>query len=753
MGAGTGMNAMNGQMNQIPNMMGQGTGWNGGNPQMFNQLLNSNMNGSMNGFGHNQGFNGPAGNFQYGRNNTGQGNQGPGRGRGRGRGGNFNGGRNRNSNVQQGMQNGFPNFMPQQPSGYQYGQQTPFPGYGEPMRPQTLGTQVSYGQGSADIDSDDEFAPGGLDDIKEALGDAYWDVPGSNPNKPKIPEESAPSLTKTSAVQSASSGPPASMADAVTPSTLGDNSTARNETSSPTSHQDVTSKEEEAPVKTEVTVKEEDISVRAEELIKGGEVSSIIAEVPPSNTPLAATDSKVSMPPPLAPTGPAKRSDAPENGVAYPRSPGNPVLRTQPPLAAPLVSSVSPIRPVARSPVASSPDARGTGVIGAPTGPRAMRDPPSKHSRDLSNGGSVGGGFRIIGRASEQALDGSMGDRERSRSPSQSKVHKQVRHRSKSRERDDIQLTRHSSLKRKLNDDDVQERPSESNRSHKKVRPDASEQERDEKRQHRLRSASPDRRQSTSYRDRKDTETPSRHRSSRSSRHHEAINDDKGYEINASIDPSESRDGHHRSSKSRKHGEREGERRHEREKEREVKPAEEARKTGHQEREDQHRDRHRKRSRDEYETPEDEARDESGHRVRRHKREHRTDREELKINGASKAPTSEHTALHSRPSNVPTSRIQATKLETTKPAPKPKEPEKDPHTLEREARNRERMLKEQQRREKAMHTGVEAGPVSATRRGANGVVGQSRRMNYRYEDDLRVVAGGDDDSRESRRRR
>lgn len=56
------------------------------------------------------------------------------------------------------------------------------------------------------------------------------------------------------------------------------------------------------------------------------------------------------------------------------------------------------------------------------------------------------------------------------------------------------------------------------------------------------------------------------------------------------------------------------------------------------------------------------------------------------------------------------------------------EPEKDPHTLEREARNRERLLREQQRREMAK---------SGRRRDSrqDRVVG-GRRINYKYEDEL-----------------
>jgi hypothetical protein len=50
------------------------------------------------------------------------------------------------------------------------------------------------------------------------------------------------------------------------------------------------------------------------------------------------------------------------------------------------------------------------------------------------------------------------------------------------------------------------------------------------------------------------------------------------------------------------------------------------------------------------------------------------------------------------------------------------------HTLEREARNQERMLKEQQRRENAMN--AERGGASKR----HGVAG-GRRVSYKYEDE------------------
>jgi hypothetical protein len=58
-------------------------------------------------------------------------------------------------------------------------------------------------------------------------------------------------------------------------------------------------------------------------------------------------------------------------------------------------------------------------------------------------------------------------------------------------------------------------------------------------------------------------------------------------------------------------------------------------------------------------------------------------------------------------------------------------PIKDPHTLEREARNRERLLKEQQRRE-AMKAG------SGRRRDSKPehALGGRRRVSYKYEDEV-----------------
>ncbi|KAL6235305.1 hypothetical protein BDW75DRAFT_143490 [Aspergillus navahoensis] len=60
------------------------------------------------------------------------------------------------------------------------------------------------------------------------------------------------------------------------------------------------------------------------------------------------------------------------------------------------------------------------------------------------------------------------------------------------------------------------------------------------------------------------------------------------------------------------------------------------------------------------------------------------------------------------------------------------EPEKDPHTLEREARNHERLLKEQQRRE-AMQADRDAG--RSGRRRDSRQERSGRRLNYKYDDE------------------
>lgn len=75
-------------------------------------------------------------------------------------------------------------------------------------------------------------------------------------------------------------------------------------------------------------------------------------------------------------------------------------------------------------------------------------------------------------------------------------------------------------------------------------------------------------------------------------------------------------------------------------------------------------------------------------------------------------------------------RSSADKGKPTRPA----EPEKDPHTLEREARNRERLLKEQQRREAVNADRDGKTGRRRDQRPERGLIG-GRRLSYRYEDE------------------
>jgi hypothetical protein len=80
------------------------------------------------------------------------------------------------------------------------------------------------------------------------------------------------------------------------------------------------------------------------------------------------------------------------------------------------------------------------------------------------------------------------------------------------------------------------------------------------------------------------------------------------------------------------------------------------------------------------------------------------------------------------------SRMPVNSARTKDKSAKPSEAEKDPHTLEREARNRERLLKEQQRRE-AINVDRD-GKGGRRREGKHerGLV-SGRRLSYKYEDE------------------
>ena len=104
----------------------------------------------------------------------------------------------------------------------------------------------------------------------------------------------------------------------------------------------------------------------------------------------------------------------------------------------------------------------------------------------------------------------------------------------------------------------------------------------------------------------------------------------------------------------------------------------------------------------------------------------RDEEHELQPTSASREKRSSHSA----------SLVKSTPTE--KDEKEPATAGKDPHTLEREARDRERMRKEQQRRE-AMKSDCASGGRrrdSKHDRAGGGGLASGRRVSYRYEDEV-----------------
>lgn len=137
---------------------------------------------------------------------------------------------------------------------------------------------------------------------------------------------------------------------------------------------------------------------------------------------------------------------------------------------------------------------------------------------------------------------------------------------------------------------------------------------------------------------------------------------------------------------------------------------EDSRKRRDRERDDDDRHRERKRSRrDRSASPQEESR--LAHRIR--------DREEKN--------DIKHSSESRRASLIEN---HGGKVQTSKPIPTgPKQPEKDHHTLEREARDRERLAKELQRR-----AATEGKGPKRRGSGLEGRIG-GRKLSYKYEDE------------------
>ncbi|KAI4115180.1 MAG: hypothetical protein LQ345_004174 [Seirophora villosa] len=360
-------------------------------------------------------------------------------------------------------------------------------------------------------------------------------------------------------------------------------------------------------------------------------------------------------------------------------------------------------------PINAPLEPKGMGVEGAPKGPRAMRE-------GLPNTGIRGGrGFLIVGRAASAAHGRSSGDvRSRSASPTRSRSpskHGSHRHRSR----------RHRSLSRS-EESSERERRRERHERHKRRsrKHEGSEEEKD--------GYTSPAHQSSSHRSRRDR----------------------------SAGRDEDHKSHHRSHRSRRESDRDGENRSTRKRSRTPSPRDNGKDVDpaphpstssrkRHERDQDHEDedeltrRDRKRSRRDHAeeaklASRKEGEDENQHHRdrKRSRRDNAEDRSAL-TNHARDEKSSHHPVSSSRHATARECTPPASKsaIPPTKQLDAESKPAMDPHELERQARNKERLQKELQRRE-AMEG---KGPQGSKSNGAGGGA-LGRRVSYKYEDEL-----------------
>ncbi|KAL8709344.1 MAG: hypothetical protein Q9220_005937 [cf. Caloplaca sp. 1 TL-2023] len=329
----------------------------------------------------------------------------------------------------------------------------------------------------------------------------------------------------------------------------------------------------------------------------------------------------------------------------------------------------------AQIPMAPPTEPKGLGVEGAPKGPKAMRE-------GLPTASIRGGrGFSIVGRASVASHNRTNGQ-VRSQSASESSDHERRRE-------------RHRRRSRKYNEEEAEtEDPRDSHRSShrssRRTRDDPRDEPREDNdsREHGHRSS---RHRSHCDDNNKNRDNDSHHRSSRkrSRTPTSAANDEEAPHHNH----------HHSSSSSRK------------------------RRSRHEADSSFHRE--RKRSRRDHET--------SSSTQPQHPQPLQNPLSRRPSTSASSTlPANVPLAPKSHQTQTPTPQAAKTQPKETKPPTATT----DPHELERQARNKERMLKEMQRRE-AMD-GRGGGEGGKKGRGGGG----GRRMNYKFEDELDGLAEG-----------
>ncbi|KLJ08793.1 hypothetical protein EMPG_15761 [Blastomyces silverae] len=397
----------------------------------------------------------------------------------------------------------------------------------------------------------------------------------------------------------------------------------------------------------------------------------------------------------------------------------------------------------------TSMEPRGMGVVGAPAAPRAMRE-------GLPNVGIRNGrGFPVVRTASGPTLKHDKDQRYRSpsrsrdqsasrhrstsRSPSRhrSRHRRRYRHRSRSlsvsssdQSRDESRDQRRKS--RRENDEQVSSR--RGNRESRSRSPSVEPAKRAEHRSRREKDRKSDHKTSSSHRSR-------RHRSRSSSPKHRDY-DASASEVNGvdskvkSSVSDEKRDlairtsDHHRSSTKERTGESTT-----REKSGRHRDRDRAR--------DRDRDRDRDRGRDrdkDRDKDKDKDKDKERARERESRRERERDRDRDRKRSRRDRSASPEDPDHYRRHSRRIKRGEADEKKTTDREKKSADPresraqEKDPHTLEREARDRERLLKEQQRRE-AMNADRDGRSSRRRESRQERTLGGGRHLSYKYEDE------------------
>lgn len=653
---GPGMNGFQNFQGMQPNMMGNGASYNQG-PQQYQQNYGD----------HRPNFNQRNSSFGYPS-------RGRGKNRGRGRGG-----------------AGAGAYQHNQQDSYAYNNNMPFTNqYGQNQNQFNQGsvnfTQPQYDQNSSDAFAtnqskdhehtadDNDFAPGGQEEVEEALGDEY---------KKKTP---------TPVAETKAEEPP------------------------PT---DVKDEYQEEP-STEI------------EHIPAVESPAPYQEPEEKYIPEAYREDlgeSYSAAPPSAPSGPSAKN-VPFRERGHGRFPSRGRGSYHGPNG---YAPRSPARPVSQHQTNSPTTNAGFGVVGAPTGPRAMREKDAPHApmKQVTRTESDVG-IKIRGTATQPRRD----DVTRSATPKSTYDDYGERDRETSSRRhskyDKKEDSRYSSNYNSQNHTELEEY--ESSRDKKRRKSSRREVEDDyydndhemqdtevsetQDRSHRDRSRRDRERDKDKSRDKYSSSTSKAHKTSSSRRHEDTYDD---YDGANDHEPSDERTTSRSAAKksSSKHDDRDDRERRDRDYERAEK------------------DKYRKRSRHDREREdgyEDADEEESRRRSRKHKREHtssRKDRDRDRDRGGEREKEDSTTDLGLRITGRSSKSGNGSQSQNVSEAPVV---DKDPHTLEREARNRERMLKEQQRRENAEKS---KGMGSS---GGSGLSG-GRTRTFKYEDEIERQLG------------